>query len=371
MKRALGILGFLALSAQISICQAAPQTSTLDYWSDFTGLTSTKVSSFTGTLYGGSVTIASLSNTADLLQSYTNGYNAWDPSFVPATPAGLSNPGIFAANPIAIGASAAPPAGTPATNPILAISSHAAATNYRFSFSQPIYNPRILMFSVDSSVVGFTGNVKSDNNPATISVTTNSGASWNGATQTLSRVTPAGYVASAPEGCFDVTPRGCASLAFAGTYAALNFSITGADGTAYQVGGQSVIHTEDQGGSSVVGTSGTLFSLLSNDTLNGNPVQATGVNMSLGANTPSGLSMDATGNLVSDGTLQPGTYVFDYTLCDKQLPDNCATSQVTLTITAKTPSSGNPVSVPTLGEWGLILLAAMAGALGLRARRKA
>jgi uncharacterized repeat protein (TIGR01451 family) len=79
----------------------------------------------------------------------------------------------------------------------------------------------------------------------------------------------------------------------------------------------------------IVGPSGGNGNLLTNDTLSGAPVTAALVNLTLtNSGGISGLSVDASGNLIVPPNTPPGTYAVTYQICEKLNPTNCDTATV-------------------------------------------
>ena len=113
-------------------------------------------------------------------------------------------------------------------------------------FSKPVYNPKVLVYSLDNSHVDFSQTRTSSGNPAVISAATNSSAQFVPATQRLDRLpfSPSfGY-----EGCSkssEADPaqpsgRGCGVMQFRGYYTELKLSFASDDmrndGVGFQVG---------------------------------------------------------------------------------------------------------------------------------------
>lgn len=72
-------------------------------------------------------------------------------------------------------------------------------------------------------------------------------------------------------------------------------------------------------------------SILANDTSNGSVVTSSLVSITSG-NLPSGFSIDSNGKITVQASVAPGTYKFDYTICDKSNPIYCKTATVTVTV---------------------------------------
>lgn len=127
-------------------------------------------------------------------------------------------------------------------------------------------------------------------------------------------------------------------------------------------------------GNATAGTAATpIANVLANDTVDGVP--ATTSNSTLTVVTPAsdaGVVLDtATGAATTTAAVPSGTYTITYQLCNKATPAVCATSTATVTVTAVVPTTGDGVSkVPTLSEYGLMMLSGLLAALGLPALRR-
>ena len=127
-------------------------------------------------------------------------------------------------------------------------------------------------------------------------------------------------------------------------------------------------------GNATAGTAATpIANVLANDTVDGVP--ATTSNSTLTVVTPAsdaGVVLDtATGAVTTTAAVPSGTYTITYQLCNKATPAVCATSTATVTVTAVVPTTGDGVSkVPTLSEYGLMMLSGLLAALGLPALRR-
>ena len=98
----------------------------------------------------------------------------------------------------------------------------------------------------------------------------------------------------------------------------------------------SVIDAVDDPEVSVPRTGGTV-SILTNDTLNGNPATTSNVTITVtndGGLT--GLTVDGTGKLVVPNNTTPGTYTITYKICDKANPGVCDTAVVKIKVTGTT-----------------------------------
>ena len=78
-----------------------------------------------------------------------------------------------------------------------------------------------------------------------------------------------------------------------------------------------------------------VLNLLTGDTLNGAPATVATVTITLaaGSTVPAGLTFDpATGNVSVNPGTPAGSYSFDYSICEKLNPTNCATATATVTV---------------------------------------
>lgn len=111
------------------------------------------------------------------------------------------------------------------------------------TFNQPVFNPKVLVYSLDNSFVDFSATTTADGQPANISVATNSSAKFTPATKVLEREA---YAVNFPyEGCSQPLPpsdpsgRGCGVMQFYGYYTQLKLNpqaTRSTDGVGFQVG---------------------------------------------------------------------------------------------------------------------------------------
>ncbi|WP_346286716.1 IPTL-CTERM sorting domain-containing protein [Zoogloea sp.] len=104
-------------------------------------------------------------------------------------------------------------------------------------------------------------------------------------------------------------------------------------------------------------------------------------NPSIGSMTLTQLSSGNPGIVLNTGTgavtvgasVPPGIYTLNYQVCDRAPTPNCATASVRITVTGSGGSGGvggsGVAGIPTLGEWGFILLSGLLLGFGMRARR--
>ena len=112
----------------------------------------------------------------------------------------------------------------------------------------------------------------------------------------------------------------------------------------------SVIDAVDDPEVSVPRTGGTV-SILTNDTLNGNPATTSNVTITVtndGGLT--GLTVDSTGKLVVPNNTTPGTYTITYKICDKANSNVCDTATAKIKVPSVIDAVDDPeVSVPRTG----------------------
>ncbi len=80
----------------------------------------------------------------------------------------------------------------------------------------------------------------------------------------------------------------------------------------------------------------------------------------------------STGAVDVPANTPPGTYSLQYQFCQISHPSNCTTAKATVTVNGPPvpPVPQQPVAVPTLSAWSLLLLALTAGATGWRRLRR-
>ncbi|MFN0154747.1 MAG: isopeptide-forming domain-containing fimbrial protein [Gaiella sp.] len=107
-------------------------------------------------------------------------------------------------------------------------------------------------------------------------------------------------------------------------------------------GGNAIVANNDTGGVTSASGGTAVANVLANDSLAGGAVTTSDVTISVGS-TPSGISLNTSNGQVdvAAGTA-PGTYTFDYTICEIASPSNCDTATVTITVTGST-GGGNAI----------------------------
>lgn len=95
-----------------------------------------------------------------------------------------------------------------------------------------------------------------------------------------------------------------------------------------------VANPDDFSGTPINGLNGgNTSSVLTNDTLNGNPLNPTQVNLTWGTTIPTGLTPNADGTITIAPNTPAGTYTITYTICEKLNPTNCESAEVTIVVT--------------------------------------
>ena len=178
----------------------------------------------------------------------------------------------------------------------------------------------------------------------------------NGVPVNLSNV----LLTSTPTGPLTVNPNGTVTVAPntpAGTYT-INYTIceilnpNNCDTATVTVTvvAASIDAVSDVGGPINGTTGGTLPSVLTNDTLNGVPVNLSNV---LLTSTPTGpLTVSPNGTVTVAPNTPAGTYTINYTICEILNPNNCDTATVTVTVVAAPIDAVSDVGGPINGTTG-------------------
>ena len=197
--------------------------------------------------------------------------------------------------------------------------------------------------------------VVKDGSGTPYNILTNDKLYGNGATTsnvTISEVTPnANVKIDTPTGQVKVQPN-----TPAGTYTVTyricdkNISTACSNIATVKVKVTSTIDAVDDPEVSVPRTGGTV-SILTNDTLNGNPATTSNVTITVtndGGLT--GLTVDGTGKLVVPNNSTPGTYTITYEICDKANSNVCDTATAKIKVPSVIDAVDDPeVSVPRTG----------------------
>ena len=197
--------------------------------------------------------------------------------------------------------------------------------------------------------------VVKDGSGTPYNILTNDKLYGNGATTsnvTISEVTPNANVKidtatgqvkvqpNTPAGTYTVTYRICDK----------NISTACSNIATVKVKVTSTIDAVDDPEVSVPRTGGTV-SILTNDTLNGNPATTSNVTITVtndGGLT--GLTVDSTGKLVVPNNTTPGTYTITYKICDKANSNVCDTATAKIKVPSVIDAVDDPeVSVPRTG----------------------
>jgi len=197
--------------------------------------------------------------------------------------------------------------------------------------------------------------VVKDGSGTPYNILTNDKLYGNGATTsnvTISEVTPNANVKidtatgqvkvqpNTPAGTYTVTYRICDK----------NISTACSNIATVKVKVTSTIDAVDDPEVSVPRTGGTV-SILTNDTLNGNPATTSNVTITVtndGGLT--GLTVDSTGKLVVPNNTTPGTYTITYKICDKANSNVCDTATAKIKVPSVIDAVDDPeVSIPRTG----------------------
>ena len=136
------------------------------------------------------------------------------------------------------------------------------------------------------------------------------------------------------------------------------------------------VQASDDGGVVPAGVSSTAVSnVLANDSNLGssNPSISTVTLTQLSTSNPGIVLNTGTGAVTVNASVPPGTYTLDYRVCDRSPTPICATATVRITVTGTgggIGTGGGVTGIPTLGEWGFILLSGLLLGFGMRARRQ-
>jgi gliding motility-associated-like protein len=94
-------------------------------------------------------------------------------------------------------------------------------------------------------------------------------------------------------------------------------------------------------------SSGILGNVLGNDSLNGNSLLASTVNITLVSGQNSNIQLDNLGNINTLTGTNPGIYILTYQICEKLNPENCDTATITITIKDITAPVISQLPVPS------------------------
>jgi len=134
------------------------------------------------------------------------------------------------------------------------------------------------------------------------------------------------------------------------------------------------VQASDDGGVVPAGVSSTAVSnVLANDSNLGssNPSISTMTLTQLSTSNPDIVLNTGTGAVTVSASVPPGSYTLNYRVCDRSPTPICATATVRITVTAAGAGGpGGVAGIPTLGEWGVILLSSLLLGFGMRARRQ-
>lgn len=125
-----------------------------------------------------------------------------------------------------------------------------------------------------------------------------------------------------------------------------------------------VLATDDSG-SALAGTVG-IVNIRVNDSVDGAPATGSNSTVAVVGTWPPGFTLDpSTGQVNLDGTVTPGTYVMLYQLCNRAATPVCTQAQITIVVLKPAPTA-----VPTMTEWGMLLLMLSMLGIGFKSTRK-
>ncbi|MFK8265762.1 T9SS type B sorting domain-containing protein [Capnocytophaga cynodegmi] len=110
---------------------------------------------------------------------------------------------------------------------------------------------------------------------------------------------------------------------------------------------------DDFSGTPIRGTDGgNTPSVLTNDKLNGTPLNPSDVTLTWGATTPNGFTPNTDGTITIAPNTPAGTYTLTYTICEKLNPTNCETTTVTVVIVPDVIDAKDDTFKPITGVTG-------------------
>ncbi|GJQ07744.1 hypothetical protein CAPN010_19020 [Capnocytophaga cynodegmi] len=110
---------------------------------------------------------------------------------------------------------------------------------------------------------------------------------------------------------------------------------------------------DDFSGTPIRGTGGgNTPSVLTNDKLNGTPLNPSDVTLTWGATTPNGFTPNTDGTITIAPNTPAGTYTLTYTICEKLNPTNCETTTVTVVIVPDVIDAKDDTFKPITGVTG-------------------
>ncbi|KVV16435.1 hypothetical protein AP058_00033 [Flavobacterium sp. TAB 87] len=98
----------------------------------------------------------------------------------------------------------------------------------------------------------------------------------------------------------------------------------------------------------------TTTSVLENDTLNGQPVVASEVDLTPKGVYPTGIKLNPNGTITVDANTPAGNYTVEYTICEKLNPSNCSSASVKVTVQAPGINANNDGLVTVDGINGAV-----------------
>ncbi|WP_432221764.1 gliding motility-associated C-terminal domain-containing protein [Flavobacterium sp. TMP13] len=117
-----------------------------------------------------------------------------------------------------------------------------------------------------------------------------------------------------------------------------------------------VIKANDDTPAAINGKDGgnTTTSVLDNDTLNGQPVVASEVDLTPKGAYPTGIKLNPNGTITVDANTPAGNYTVEYTICEKLNPSNCSSATVKVTVQAPGINANNDGLVTVDGINGAV-----------------
>ena len=223
-----------AAAALLTATLASPALHAAEVWTQITAGSDSTILS--GTLGSLGVTMTSTVSTVAAAPSINpayNEYDIWDNDAIVTVGGVPLSPTVYPNSARLYPASAK-------GNMQFVTTASTTANPITLTFSQPVFNPKVLVYSLDNSFVDFSATTTADGQPANISAATNSSANFTLATRVLGREA---YTANFPaEGCSQPSPpsgRGCGVMQFYGYYTQLKLNpqaTQGTDGVGFQVG---------------------------------------------------------------------------------------------------------------------------------------
>ncbi|RBN50164.1 gliding motility-associated C-terminal domain-containing protein, partial [Flavobacterium psychrolimnae] len=159
---------------------------------------------------------------------------------------------------------------------------------------------------------------------------TNAGVTLSGTDVVVAAGTPAGSYTLVYQICEILNPTNCDT-------ATVTVSVTA----------PAIVANDDVYSIENCTSSGILGNVLENDSLNGNSLVASTVNITLVSGQNSNIQLDNLGNINTLNGTNPGIYILTYQICEKLNPENCDTATITITIKDSTAPVIAQLPVPS------------------------